>query len=121
MLFRSGTAIVVAMLNLSAQATAWEPGSTGNHFLPPCEAAGQELSSITLGGSYLVGIFMGTLIGLRHSVNSATNTCVPHKVTGGQLVSVVVRYLRNHPERLHEPFLGLAVDARHDAWPCKRG
>lgn len=45
--------------------------------------------------------------------------CVPEGVTNEQLVRVVVAYIDRIPERTHEPFILLAIEALHAAWPCK--
>ena len=37
----------------------------------------------------------------------------------GQLTHVVVKWLRDHPERLHEPKTILTLDALGDAFPCQ--
>jgi hypothetical protein len=46
--------------------------------------------------------------------------CVPQEVTTGQLMAVVVKYIEARPERMHEPFADLALEALTAAWPCKR-
>jgi Rap1a immunity proteins len=40
------------------------------------------------------------------------------KVPVGQLARIVVKWLRDHPERLHEPRSGLVLEALRDAFPC---
>jgi hypothetical protein len=41
------------------------------------------------------------------------------EVTNEQLVEVVIRYVEARPNRLHEPFMSLAIEALFDAWPSK--
>jgi len=36
-----------------------------------------------------------------------------------QAVRIVVKYLKNHPEQLHENGMGLTVAALKDSFPCK--
>jgi Rap1a immunity proteins len=38
----------------------------------------------------------------------------------GQAVKAVVAYIDQHPERLHERFEVLALEAMQQAWPCRR-
>lgn len=46
--------------------------------------------------------------------------CVPaNKITGGQVARVIVKYLKDHPERLHENETFLAIQALQAAFPCK--
>jgi hypothetical protein len=47
-----------------------------------------------------------------------TSSCRPQGVTIGQMVGVVVGYIERRPERMHEDFRGLAIEAWHEAWPC---
>jgi hypothetical protein len=37
----------------------------------------------------------------------------------GKLVRVVIAYIEARPERMHEDFRNLALDALREAWPCK--
>jgi Rap1a immunity proteins len=41
-------------------------------------------------------------------------------VTTVQSVAVVVKYIEARPQRMHEPFGKLALEALTAAWPCKR-
>jgi Rap1a immunity proteins len=41
-------------------------------------------------------------------------------VTNRQAMAVVVKYIEARPERMHEHFGLLAVEALTAAWPCKR-
>jgi len=45
--------------------------------------------------------------------------CGPDEVPILQLARVVVKWLREHPERLHEPKGVLAIEALRDAFPCQ--
>jgi hypothetical protein len=47
------------------------------------------------------------------------NSCIPHNVTLNQLVRVVVVYIECRPQRMHEPFNSLALEAMHEAFPCR--
>jgi hypothetical protein len=46
--------------------------------------------------------------------------CVPEGATPEQGVRVVIKYIEARPERMHEPFGKLALEALEQAWPCKR-
>jgi hypothetical protein len=46
--------------------------------------------------------------------------CIPHEAgSPGQLARVVLKWLRDHPERLHEQVTILTLDALKDAFPCQ--
>jgi hypothetical protein len=44
---------------------------------------------------------------------------IPDGVTSGQLLEILVKYLREHPERLHYQGGYLIIEAFHQAFPCK--
>ncbi len=46
--------------------------------------------------------------------------CAPEEVTYLQYITVVVEFLRKHPERLHESRQRLVQDALHAAFPCPK-
>jgi hypothetical protein len=37
-----------------------------------------------------------------------------------QIIRVIVRYINERPERMHEHFELLALEALQQAWPCRR-
>lgn len=45
-------------------------------------------------------------------------TCIPNEVNLAQMARILVKWLRDHPERLHESAIILTLDAFHDAFPC---
>jgi len=46
------------------------------------------------------------------------NTCIPDEASIGQLARVLVKWLREHPERLHELKSFLVIEALRDNFPC---
>jgi len=46
--------------------------------------------------------------------------CFPHGVTPDQAVRVVVKWLGDHPARLHEDAIKLIVDALKENFPCHK-
>lgn len=46
--------------------------------------------------------------------------CAPPKSTRLQLIAVFVRYSEDHPNRLHEDFMDVALDSLRQAFPCPR-
>lgn len=45
-------------------------------------------------------------------------TCIPTEVNMAQMARILVKWLRDHPERLHERISILTVDALYDAFAC---
>ena len=62
---------------------------------------------------YVSGVLDGFQIG-----DSATKICMPDGTSLGELALVVSKYLRQHPEKLHNPPQYLVIDALHTAFPC---
>jgi Rap1a immunity proteins len=46
--------------------------------------------------------------------------CLPDGVTPNQTVRVVVKWLGDHPARLHEGAIGLVIDALKENFPCRQ-
>jgi hypothetical protein len=45
--------------------------------------------------------------------------CPPSGVNKEQLVRMIVAYIERQPQRMHENFKRLALEALRDAWPCR--
>ena len=52
--------------------------------------------------------------------SSRLGFCVPDGAEAGQAQRVVVAYIDQRPERMHETFDFLALEALRRAWPCRR-
>ena len=48
-------------------------------------------------------------------------SCAPPTSDARQLARVVVKYIEARPQRMHEDFRHLTLEAFHYAWPCKSG
>lgn len=60
-----------------------------------------------------VGILEGLVIGLSLTV------CIPAGATEDQIFRVIMKYIDQRPERMHERFSQLAREALLAAWPCR--
>lgn len=124
-------AAALAGLNLSptaAVAAAQNRGEafSANYALPGCKALAAVLArsvapslETALGSGYCSGT-MNTLIMLSAADVLAPDKrlCFPSGVTTGQVIRVVIRYIDARPERQHEGFALLAMEAIRGAWPC---
>jgi hypothetical protein len=77
------------------------------------------------GETVMLGVCLGEVMGIKFLAAGATkNTeypvCVPATATNGQVLAVVVRHLRNHPETRDSDFNYLVMDALLEAWPCQK-
>jgi hypothetical protein len=48
------------------------------------------------------------------------NVCMPEGVSMGQAIRVVVAYIDQRPERMHERFETLAIEVLQQSWPCQK-
>jgi hypothetical protein len=46
--------------------------------------------------------------------------CLPDEATLGQAVRVAVKWLEDHPARLHERAIDLVLSALRENFPCRR-
>jgi hypothetical protein len=100
----------------------------GNKLLSKCSSAVKLQDNESLSPSdmrdaewclgYVSGIDDGIEIasGTR---NTARPYCIPEGVTTGQGVRVVVKWLSDHPDKLHNTGRILVVASLADAFPCK--
>jgi hypothetical protein len=51
---------------------------------------------------------------------AVAGSCLPPGVTGDQLLRVVMKYIDERPQRMHEDFAILVKEALAITWPCKR-
>jgi hypothetical protein len=110
-------ALVLALLAavlLSQDADAQSDTVSANYLLPRCKAFLAN-EYVTLSATFEQGRCTGLVEGLKY-VDS--RSCAPKGVTLGQTVRVVVAYIERRPQRMHENFKELALEALREAWPC---
>ena len=83
-------------------------------------AAGQKVSDyqIAMMGNYCSGI-VHALTGITAYLTGGWQSCIPPSSNASQSTRVVLKFLDDHPERMHEDFRELALEAFHQAWPCR--
>ena len=65
------------------------------------------------------GVEEGYMVGaILHGVTKKS-FCKPKGVTRGQLILIVVKYLKDNPERLHYQATQLILEAMTQAFPCQ--
>ena len=91
--------------------------TTGNSLLETCSSVGKADELFCLG--YIGGV--ADVDGLEGATfPERQRSCVPDNVSNGQLMDVVVKYLKEHPEERHMLAAILIVEALTKAFPCKR-
>jgi hypothetical protein len=112
--FMRGIALVAAIILNCGVAFGEVDQSSANYVMRGCHAwVNKDTSSNTL---LEQGICFGMIKGLSYN----TGVCPPISATHGQAVRVVMQYIDERPERMHENFILLAREALQAAWPCKR-
>ena len=81
-----------------------------NHILTQSEEANQDY--------FFQGACAGTVKTIMY-YSGRFGICQPENVFVGQSVRVIIKYLSNNPEILHQPFAKLAVEALQKSWPCQ--
>jgi hypothetical protein len=96
---------------------------SANSMLPYCRAAVNNQAPTLASDAIMQGMCVGIVDALDFlmSANRAQEdeyrSCPPD-VTLKETVQVVIAYIDARPERMHENFKTLAIEAIHDAWPC---
>ena len=65
--------------------------------------------------------YVGYMRGWIDGYQSGATLCVPETITALQLVRIVVKYLRDHPQMLHYTRGFLIFTAVQEAFPCAAG
>lgn len=106
--------LALAAMVLSHRPVVAQDSNSANWMMEGCRTF---LTGKVDTGAFKAGVCAGTISGLAF-MGSRGGFCLPDQVTGQQLVRVVVTFLDRKPERLHESFRSLAVEAFVEVWPC---
>ena len=114
--------LVGGMLNLlPVSGVAEERALSGEVLLKHCESALLERSPRSFEAGVCVGMLQ-TLTYIQPLLDpkyGKAGYCLPQGLASEQEVQIVVTYLQSHPERRQEEGRTLALDALHQAFPCK--
>lgn len=115
-------AIVFAMgCTLLAGATQAKALATGNDAVTACQWIANEKLGRTLDEAARSGDCSGmiaTLMAVGSHLQPNMRICAPSNATPLQGVKVFRKFMQDHPERLHQASIVLAIDALRAAWPC---
>ena len=89
--------------------------NSANFMLPHCRALVARESS----NFVFQGVCVGTIDSLQYVRPLIGCADIPNGVTADKAINVIIRYIESRPERMHELFKKLAIEAMLDAWPCK--
>jgi hypothetical protein len=103
---------VILAVAMSSNIALAQDYHSANRRMPACREFIREGTIAT----YESGICYGLVSSILYLDDE---TCHP-KITIGQGVRVVVKYIDERPARHHEDFRALALEALRAAWPCPR-
>jgi len=114
--------IVLIVLFLMLPSLAVADIYNGNMLLEDCNESMKTLDNTSKQVSFLNA---GTCAGFVLAMLEASPTlapeklCLPRDVKVGQAIRVVVKFLKDHPEKLHEVSSELVLNAFLQVFPCK--
>jgi hypothetical protein len=114
-------AVIVVMTFNCGIAVAGPNETSADYFMPGCRDAASLIAFSNVGESEeqvaRQGFCAGIVVGLSF-MGQPYGVCVPTGTTSQQVTSIVVQYIDGQPERIHEDFNPLAVEALRSNWPC---
>ena len=125
------SAVLVCTLTGTLHAAVDTPGESGNAFLRMCSVIDKDDAGKTgrekMQEVACVGYINGVGDGVEASItfaqvqNSSVRKpyCLPSDAENGQLVRIVLKYVKGHPELAHMPTAGLVMLALQEAFPCR--
>jgi hypothetical protein len=122
---RDASAVLVLGFLAAALSTQNADAQSGQRsadkMVPACQQLLVQPKQNTLASAFDLGICTGLLEGLIYMseyLPPDRRPCYAKNVTPVQIVRVILAYIEGRPQRMHEDFRELAIEALHDAWPC---
>ena len=109
-------ALLVALVLLGATSSAMAAATSATSSGVGCRAANERSAIDRVDAGFCSGIVEGTM----WSLPGWGVVCLPKGVTTGQGLKVLIKYMEDHPEELHDRTAELAFRAFVKAWPCSR-
>lgn len=112
---------LATILTLGGPAGAQDT-SSGAYYLVACRLAFPTAKRDTLVEFTKAGICQGFIraaVSFAPVLSEQYRFCAPKEATGEQAVMILVKFLSEHPERLHENIEPLIVDTFRAVWPCR--
>jgi hypothetical protein len=122
--------LLIAASSAAFAQTAGSPTSlinfaeSGNDFLRICDSPSEQIGSVSGACTgYVQGVVEGAAVIGDHFVQKANPAahfiCLGSEVTIGQEYRVVVKFIKDHPEKSDKATPYLIVEAMVGAFPCK--
>ena len=117
-------AVILLLFCITSPAAAIDmsTGFTGAVALQECELAAAPNNNMTsmeiVHAAHCLGYVRG-FADIFPLIKRGQIACIPESVDASQLSRVFVKFLRNYPERLHQPASLLLADCLFRAFPCQ--
>ena len=116
-----GMAAALALLGQQGSASAQSTDIwSANSLMPGCRDAMSTDAAPNQLRAYVKGECTAAIRAIIFFGQSHLGVCLPDRATLGQAIRVVVLHIDQRPERMHERFELLALEALQKAWPCRR-
>ncbi len=92
---------------------------TGNKLSEYCKTVDDGRKQDFQATAYCGGNITGVVDGMKY-FEFGNRFCISPEVTRGQIMKVVIKYLKNNPQRLHEDYTELIYSAVTEAFPCNK-
>lgn len=120
---KAGIAAAVALVGALVSGSAM--AVDGNELLSWCKGAISEKKTKSYGfdTGYCLGVIgtVGDLItSINHDLGPNLQICIPAGVKNGQIARILVKYLEQNPEKLHNNATTLTIMATQRAYPCEK-
>ena len=95
---------------------------SGNAFLTQCEDMTDKSSSSAFMRGACIGYVVGVIRGFGYADALAGQNpiyCIPEEATNIQLASILIKFIKNHPEKAHLETADLEIQSLMYAFPCK--
>ena len=114
----AATCLLILMV-CSVRAEDNSQWTTGADLLGDCVKLENAMPNLPSADAARAGRCLGEVNGVCNTMFHYQMICPPARMSAGQAVLIVVRYLRAHPEDLHMNSSLLIMMALSEAFPCK--
>ena len=113
---RHAIGIAAALALLGQQGAASAQDVSANAMMPGC----RDLMNASERNGSEQAKCLGIVRTMHYFARYYFGACNPDGATVGETLRVIVSYVDQRPERVHERFEDLALEAILEAWPCSR-
>ena len=117
--------IIASLFMVFPTIAAGKHFSDGNHLHEVCNEAIKLFDSSGKADVFKAGSCFGYIRATNDmyeimAKDSKRTICIPPEISGKQLTRIVVKYLREHPERLQNIASLLVFEAFQESFPCRK-